>query len=99
MDIAWVAAVAAVASGLISVSGQYLVSKRGHSSSAARLRADLDILEKARELDLPPAQVRAIETRLQRSIQRHTRHWLGKAEGLDGASSPSAERRTDAEHG
>lgn len=67
-----VAAGAALVGGLIAGVANYLVSRRALSRSGARLLADLQILEKARDLKLDPRFIAAIEARVEYSVGKHT---------------------------
>jgi hypothetical protein len=56
---------------IVGVIGTYLVSRRTLSSSGARLRADLEILEKAKHLGVEPAVMEAILRRVRWSAEQH----------------------------
>jgi hypothetical protein len=58
---------------LVAVAGSYFVSQRVQSRSAARLRDDLALLEKAVQLKLPSDQITALEYRVRAQVDRHTR--------------------------
>jgi hypothetical protein len=74
----------ALLGGLMAAVANYLVSQRTISRSGARLRADLEILEKAisiRKLDpeaISDSRLEAIEARVAHMVEWHTKSALRK---------------------
>ena len=70
--IAVIAAVSAVAGGLIASLTNFLISRRQISRSGARLLTDLQILEKAKSVELEPILIDAIQGYVRRRVEWHT---------------------------
>jgi hypothetical protein len=80
LTVALVAALATVLGGSVVGLANYVISKRQLSRSGARLMMDLQILEKARSLQLESSLMKAIEARVRLTLDWHTRHAIGDVE-------------------
>lgn len=89
LQTALIAAGAALVGGLIVGGTDYLISRRALSRSAARLLADLEILEKARTLKLDHRALEAIEARVNDTLVSHTRSSVQRKARLHSSVSGS----------
>jgi hypothetical protein len=58
--------------GLCAAATNYFVSRREFSRSGARLLTDLQILEKARSLQIDRALIAALEVQVRKRVEYHT---------------------------
>lgn len=80
--VALLAAVAAIFGAAVGAIANYVLSRRTMSRSGTRLHADLELLEKARAMNLDRTLVAALETRVAYAIAWHTRsssRWAERA--------------------